>query len=75
MSMTISRVLPNSGNPLGPGGHNNLALLCCHFQIKARDVAAHTDARQRELLSFMFGDELWVGWVSTTRPLSLISGL
>ena len=40
----ISSVLPNSGNPLGPGGHGSLALLCRHFQIKAREAAVHIDA-------------------------------
>ena len=39
----MSNVLPNSGNPLGPGGHGSLALLCRHFLIKAREAAAHID--------------------------------
>ena len=44
MPLGISSVLPNSGNPLGPGGHGSLALLCRHFQIKAREAAVHIDA-------------------------------
>jgi len=42
-------MLPMRGYPFGPGGYDGL-LFFCHFQIRANDAAAQSDAASRASL-------------------------
>ena len=39
-----SKMFPSSDSPFGPGGNDDLEPLRRHFQINAREMAAHSDA-------------------------------
>jgi len=50
-------MLPMRGYPFGPGGYGGL-LFFCHFQIRANDAAAQSDAASRASLLIMSRGEL-----------------
>jgi len=65
-------MLPMRGYPFGPGGYGALLLLACHFQIRANDAAAQSDAASRVSLLIMSGGELGgfgrLGVIGLIRP-------
>jgi len=76
-------MLPRRGYPFGPGGYGGLLLFFCHFQIRANDAAAQSDAASRASLLIMSKGRLGRGSaggessVSSVQPLfytRLVSG-
>jgi len=51
-------MLPMSGYPFGPGGYGGFFLLFCHFQARANDAAAQSEAASRVPSSVMSRDKL-----------------
>jgi len=52
MSREMSKMLPMRGCPFGPGGYDGL-LSFCHFQNRAKDALAQSDAASRVSLFIM----------------------
>jgi len=44
-------MLPMSGYPFGPGGYGGLLLFFCHFQTRAKDAAAQSEAVTSKVFS------------------------
>ena len=51
-------MLPMSGYPFGPGGYDGLLLFFCHFQMRANDAAAQSEAVNRASLLIMLRGKL-----------------
>jgi len=76
-------MLPMSGYPFGPGGYGGLLLLFWHFQTRAKDAAAKSEAASRVLSSVILRGKLGGGLtggepsISSVRPqlyTQLVSG-
>ena len=55
-------MFPMRGYPFGPGGYGGLLLFFCHFQIRANDAAAQSEAASRAPLFVMSRGKLGEVW-------------